>query len=117
MKKLLIASLLVSSSAFAKNTQILCGTAFYGPTLIMNEAGEVLKASFQNGYSSARLNCGAWSGSRITCSRPSVLDAGGNPLPSYKLKFDLDALTARSEVMYPGSRAPIVKNFQDCELH
>lgn len=117
MKPLVMLFAVLSISAFAKDTQILCGTPFYGPAIILSGDGEVLRASFQNGYSSAKLSCQARRGALIKCSRPSMPDAGGNPLPAYKVELDLDGMVARSEILYPGSAKPIVRIHDNCEAH
>lgn len=106
--------LLTSLSAYADGSFMTCGYAFFGPHIQFDEAGEVISAGFQDGYSSARLKCGAARNEVIVCKKPAGVGPGGDITTAYVVTFDMNNLSAKSERTFSGS-APILDTFENCQ--
>ncbi len=102
--------------ASAKSMQMICGYPFYGPVIEVNEQGHVIKASFQDGYSSANLNCTSSKNLEINCSRPQTTSSTGYPLNGYEVSFNLGKKSADSVVTSPGSDG-IKDHFENCQVY
>lgn len=103
-----------SFSAHADGSFMTCGHAFFGPYISFDEAGEVIRAGFQDGYSQANLKCGAARNEVIVCNRPAAVGPGGIITTAYTVKFDLNNRSATSSRTFSGS-TPILDTFENCE--